>query len=151
MSWQGNFQWKLQISADQEEQLYAPVYMLGMTQLESSFAEKDLGILMDTKLNMSWYHTFAVERAKGIMRFFRRHVASRSRKVILYLLAFVRPHLEHSTVLAPQYTRGLDILERGCGKRPQRPWGDWSIALMGKDRENWGCSARRWEISRRSH
>ena len=28
-------------------------YMLGATQLESSFEEKDLGVLVDIKLNMS--------------------------------------------------------------------------------------------------
>lgn len=27
--------------------------MLGATEMESSFVEKDLGVLMDTKLNMS--------------------------------------------------------------------------------------------------
>lgn len=27
-------------------------YMLGDSQMESSFAEKDLGVLMDTKMNM---------------------------------------------------------------------------------------------------
>lgn len=90
----------MQISAAGQEQLHAPVRMLGITQLESSFAEKDLAVLMDTQLNKSWYQTFVVKKAKGIMGCFRRHVDSRSRKVILHpCLALLVPHQERSTVL----------------------------------------------------
>jgi len=69
--------------------------MLGNTQLESSLAQKDLGLLVDTKFNMSQQCVLAVKKANGILGCIRHSIASRSREVILPLYsALVRPHLE---------------------------------------------------------
>lgn len=38
-------------------------HMLGGTQLEGRFAEKDLGILVDTNLNTNQQHTLALKAA----------------------------------------------------------------------------------------
>ncbi|KAK4818025.1 hypothetical protein QYF61_004149 [Mycteria americana] len=82
-------------------------YTLGTNQVESSFAEKDLGILVNTTLNMGQQCALAAKVAKGILGCIRRSVASRSREVILPLYsALVRPHLECWVQFwAPQYKR----------------------------------------------
>jgi len=40
-------------------------YTLGTTQLESSLAAKDLGVLMDTRLNMSQQCALVTKKADG--------------------------------------------------------------------------------------
>ncbi|KAK4831228.1 hypothetical protein QYF61_016326 [Mycteria americana] len=62
-------------------------HMLGPDKLESSFAEKDLWVLVDTKLNMSQQHVLVAKNANGILGSIRRSIASRSTDVILPLYA----------------------------------------------------------------
>ncbi|KAK4816519.1 hypothetical protein QYF61_017619 [Mycteria americana] len=89
-------------------------YMLGITQLESSLAEKDPGVLVDTKLPMSQRFALATKKANGILYCIRQSIASRSREVILSLSsALVRPHLQWWVQFwPPQYKRDMDVLER---------------------------------------
>jgi len=89
-------------------------YTLGAVQLESRLAEKDLGVLVDTKLNMSQQWALAAKKVNGILDCIRQNVASRSTEVILRLYsALVRPHLECSVQSwAPWYKRDVDIVER---------------------------------------
>ena len=88
--------------------------MLGTEQLESSSAEKDLAVLVDTKLNMSHKCALAAKAANSILGCIRQSVASRWREVILPLYpALLSPHLECWVQLwAPQYERDMDILEK---------------------------------------
>ena len=77
------------------------------TWLSNTTNEKDLGIVVDHKLNMSQTCDAAAKKANAILGCINGSITSKSREVLVPLyLALVRPYLEYAS------SSGLHTLRR---------------------------------------
>ncbi|XP_062488523.1 uncharacterized protein LOC134170808 [Pezoporus occidentalis] len=89
-------------------------YRLGREEIQSSPVEKDLGLLVNEKLNMSQLQcVLAAQKATLILGHIRRSVASRPKEAILPLYsALMRPHLEYCVQFwCPQRKKDMELME----------------------------------------
>ena len=109
MKFNNSKSWILHLGRDNPGYMYS----LGDEKLEISPAERDLGVLVDIKLNTNQQRALAAGRANHILGCIKHSVASQLRKVIVLLYsALMQPHPEYCVQFwVPLYKKYIKLQE----------------------------------------
>jgi len=91
----------------------AHISKLGEEWLESSPAERDLGMLIGSRLSRSRQGALAARRANHVLECIKHNITRWSKKVIILLYsALVQPHLEYCVQSrAPEFKKDVKLLK----------------------------------------
>ncbi|KAJ7420832.1 hypothetical protein WISP_46281 [Willisornis vidua] len=115
-------------------------YRLDGEGVESSPEVKDLGVLVDKKLNRTQQHVTAAQKAICVLGCIKSSVARRLREAIVPLCcALVRAHVEHCIQLqGPHQKKGVDLLAQVQRRAMKMITELEHPAYENKLRESWG-------------
>jgi len=114
----------------------------GQDLIESSPADKGLGVLMDKKLGMSWQWAFVAWNVPGILDCISTGVAAGQRRWLFSsTLALWAPSGVMCPSLGPPSSRGMWSCWSGFRGGPWQRSEDWSILSMKKGWGSWAWLA----------
>ena len=93
---------------------YCHRYQVNGQEIEHTFEEKDLGVIMDSELTFAEHITEKVNKANSLVGIIRRSFSNLDPDTFVKIfVAFVRPHLEYGQVIwSPHLRKYINMIEK---------------------------------------